>query len=88
DSGGAGGAANAAVPEAGAQPLATYAPVPQNLAETQAVRTESHIPAFLDRPFVIPAGHVFGGYNAKADSTSFYDTETGQLRYSLPGELT
>ena len=87
DSGGAGGAANAAVPEAGAQPLATYAPVPQNLAETQAVRTESHIPAFLDRPFVIPAGHVFGGYNAKADSTSFYDTETGQLRYSLPGEL-
>ncbi|AIE82866.1 hypothetical protein [Actinotignum schaalii] len=90
DSGGAGGenpAANADAPEAGAQPLASYAPVPQNLAETQAVRTESHIPAFLNQPFVIPAGHVFGGYNAKANSTSFYDTETGQLRYTLPGEL-
>ncbi|MGJ9659736.1 hypothetical protein ACRQGF_07815 [Actinotignum sp. GS-2025c] len=87
DSGDAGGAASAAVPEAGAQPLATYAPVPQNIADTQAVRTESHILAFPDRPFVIPAGHVFGGYNTKANSTSFYDTETGQLRYSLPGEL-
>ncbi|MDK7198196.1 hypothetical protein QP431_08275 [Actinotignum sanguinis] len=88
DSGDAGGAANAAAPEAGTQPLATYAPVPQNLAETQAVRTESHIPAFLNQPFVIPAGYVFGGYHMDADATNFYDTETGQLRYSLPGELT
>ncbi|MFG6286452.1 hypothetical protein ACGUFB_08170 [Actinotignum schaalii] len=87
DSGDAGGAGAAAVPEAGAQPLATYAPVPQNLAEARAVQTDTRIPAFPDQPFVIPAGHVFGGYNAKADSTSFYDTETGQLRYSLPGEL-
>ena len=51
------------------------------------MQTDARVPAFPDQPFVIPAGHVFGGYNAKADSTSFYDTETGQLRYSLPGEL-
>ncbi|MGJ9483804.1 hypothetical protein ACRQEG_06405 [Actinotignum sp. GS-2025f] len=89
DSGGAepGAAGGAAAPEAGAQPLATYAPVPQNLAEAQAVRTEGVIPTTASSTFVIPAGHVFGTYDAEEDSTGFYDTETGQLRYTLPGAV-
>ena len=82
-----GAAAGAAAPEAGAQPLAAYAPVPQNLAEAQAMRTEGVIPTTASSTFVIPAGHVFGTYDAEADSTGFYDTETGQLRYTLPGAV-
>ncbi|MDE1566098.1 hypothetical protein ACXITP_00070 [Actinotignum sanguinis] len=79
--------AAAVAPESGAQPLAAYAPVPQNLADAQAVRTEGAMPPTASSTFAIPAGHVFGTYDAEADSTGFYDTETGQLRYTLPGAI-